>query len=89
MAHDGSRTYTDGPAPRDATVSYEWAHGLGEVVTALVAAGLTVRSLRESDALPWQRRPLTGPVPVARPAAGRRSGPAIGHAPEPGPPAGR
>ena len=57
VAHDGSRTYTDGPALRDATVSYEWAHGLGEVVTALVGAGLSVRSLRESDALPWPRWP--------------------------------
>ncbi|MGI5215578.1 methyltransferase [Plantactinospora sp. CA-290183] len=53
---DASRTYTDGPALREATVCYEWAHGLGEVVTALVGAGIGVTRLRESE-LPWPRWP--------------------------------
>jgi SAM-dependent methyltransferase len=52
---DGTYTYTDGPAVTGATTSYEWAHGLGEVVTALVRAGLPIRSLYESDELPWPR----------------------------------
>ena len=30
---DATRTYTDGPALAEATVSYEWRHGIGEVVT--------------------------------------------------------
>ena len=34
---DATRTYTDGPALTTATTSYEWAHGLGEVIGALVA----------------------------------------------------
>jgi SAM-dependent methyltransferase len=55
VARDATRTYTDGPALREATTSYEWVHGLGEVVTAVSGAGLTVRSLRESDELPWPR----------------------------------
>lgn len=59
---DATYTYTDGPALTGATTSYEWAHGLGEVVTALVTAGLTVRSLRESDALPWPRWPHMVPA---------------------------
>ncbi|PRY33286.1 class I SAM-dependent methyltransferase [Pseudosporangium ferrugineum] len=54
---DATRTYTDGPALTAATTSYEWAHGLGEVVTALSGAGLRIRSLRESDELPWPRWP--------------------------------
>ncbi|OJF13192.1 class I SAM-dependent methyltransferase [Couchioplanes caeruleus] len=54
---DATRTYTDGPALTRATTSYEWAHGLGEVVTALSGAGLRIRSLRESDELPWPRWP--------------------------------
>jgi SAM-dependent methyltransferase len=54
---DATHTYTDGPALRDATTSYEWAHGLGEVVTALTRAGIGVRRLRESDELPWPRWP--------------------------------
>jgi SAM-dependent methyltransferase len=54
---DATYTYTDGPPLREATVSFEWAHGLGEVVTALVGAGFVVRRLRESDELPWPRWP--------------------------------
>jgi SAM-dependent methyltransferase len=59
---DATYTYTDGPALRDARTSYEWAHGLGEVVTALIRAGLTIRSLRESDELPWPRWPHMVPA---------------------------
>ncbi|MFH8897682.1 class I SAM-dependent methyltransferase [Streptomyces coeruleorubidus] len=54
---DATHTYTDGPAVEGATASYEWMHGIGEVVNALSGAGLTVRRLRESDELPWPRWP--------------------------------
>jgi SAM-dependent methyltransferase len=54
---DATRTYTDGPPLTAATTSYEWEHGLGEVVSALVGAGIVVRNLRESDRLPWPRWP--------------------------------
>ncbi|WP_207892021.1 class I SAM-dependent methyltransferase [Streptacidiphilus pinicola] len=53
--HESGRTYTDGPPLDRDTVSYEWRHGLGAVVTALVGAGLTVETLRETDLLPWPR----------------------------------
>ncbi|MFI9756957.1 class I SAM-dependent methyltransferase [Streptomyces sp. NPDC051963] len=52
-----THTYTDGPAVEGATDSYEWMHGMDEVLNALTHAGLTVRRLRESDELPWQRWP--------------------------------
>ncbi|BCK57594.1 class I SAM-dependent methyltransferase [Nocardia wallacei] len=56
VEHNATHTYTDGPAlPADATRVYEWAHGLGHVVTALVRAGLTVTGLRETELLPWPR----------------------------------
>ncbi|MCF1593569.1 class I SAM-dependent methyltransferase [Streptomyces muensis] len=54
---DATHTYTDGPAVEGATDSYEWMHGIGEVVNALVQAGLTIRRLTESDELPWPRWP--------------------------------
>jgi hypothetical protein len=54
---DGTHTYTDGPAVEGATDSYEWMHGMGEVVNALTGAGLAVRRLREADELPWPRWP--------------------------------
>lgn len=50
-------TYTDGPAVEGATDSYEWMHGMDEVVNALTTAGLGIRRLRESDELPWPRWP--------------------------------
>ncbi|WP_055550472.1 class I SAM-dependent methyltransferase [Streptomyces sp. NBRC 110028] len=54
---DATHTYTDGPAVEGATDSYEWTHGLDEVVNALAGAGLSVRRLRESPELPWPRWP--------------------------------
>ncbi|MDT9699934.1 class I SAM-dependent methyltransferase [Streptomyces sp. P17] len=54
---DATHTYTDGPAVEGATDSFEWMHGIGEVVTALTRAGLSIRRLRESDELPWPRWP--------------------------------
>jgi SAM-dependent methyltransferase len=52
---DATRTYTDGPPLAEATVSYEWRHGVGEVVTALTGAGLRIDRLREDERLPWPR----------------------------------
>ncbi|MFC5722902.1 class I SAM-dependent methyltransferase [Streptomyces gamaensis] len=52
---DNPYTYTDGPPLRGATTSYEWRHGLGDVVGAVLGAGLRVELLRETDLLPWQR----------------------------------
>jgi SAM-dependent methyltransferase len=54
---EATYTYTDGPAVEGATDSFEWMHGIGEVVNALTDAGLTIRRLRESDELPWPRWP--------------------------------
>lgn len=52
---DGTYTYTDGDALTENTVTYQWSHGLDEVVNALVAAGLRIVSLVEHDILPWER----------------------------------
>lgn len=54
---NATHTYTDGPAVEGATDSYEWMHGISEVVNALVGVGLTIRRLTESDELPWPRWP--------------------------------
>jgi SAM-dependent methyltransferase len=55
IERDATYTYTDGPALTTATRSYEWMHDLGEVITALVGAGLTIEGLRETELLPWPR----------------------------------
>ena len=36
------------------TVTHEWNHGLGEIVTALLEAGLTVTGLVEHESVPWE-----------------------------------
>ncbi|HEX6683899.1 MAG TPA: class I SAM-dependent methyltransferase [Candidatus Limnocylindrales bacterium] len=55
-------TYTDGPQLDHAHTSYEWPHGLGELVNALIGVGLQVTSLRESEVAPWPRWPRMLPT---------------------------
>ncbi|BDH13774.1 class I SAM-dependent methyltransferase [Streptomyces hygroscopicus] len=55
LRSDTPSTYTDGPPVQGATTSYEWRHGLGEVISAVVGAGLTVQLVRETELLPWKR----------------------------------
>ncbi|HWO67866.1 MAG TPA: class I SAM-dependent methyltransferase [Umezawaea sp.] len=57
LEKDSAHTYTDGPALAGHTTAYEWAHGLGEVVTALVRAGFSVDRLTETELVPWPRWP--------------------------------
>ncbi|WP_062216317.1 bifunctional 2-polyprenyl-6-hydroxyphenol methylase/3-demethylubiquinol 3-O-methyltransferase UbiG [Streptomyces sp. NBRC 109706] len=51
---DYPHTYTDGP-PLGKTVSVQWRHQLGEVVTALASAGLRIDFLRERPDTLFQR----------------------------------
>ncbi len=38
-------------------VSYEWNHGLGEIVSALLARGMQITGLVEHDSIPWDGIP--------------------------------
>lgn len=38
-------------------VSHEWSHGLGEIVSALLAEGMTITGLTEHDSVPWDALP--------------------------------
>jgi 2-polyprenyl-3-methyl-5-hydroxy-6-metoxy-1,4-benzoquinol methylase len=49
-------TYTDGP-PITSPEQYEWNHGLGEIVQAVLDAGLLVAALREHTECEWQALP--------------------------------
>ncbi|WP_431775658.1 class I SAM-dependent methyltransferase [Streptomyces cucumeris] len=53
---DSPHTYTDGP-PLTRTVSVQWLHPLGEVVTALAGAGLRIEFLHEHPTTAFQRYP--------------------------------
>ena len=47
-------TYSDGEAPSDMiSKEYGWNHGLGDVITALTQAGLTIDYLKEHDESPY------------------------------------
>jgi SAM-dependent methyltransferase len=38
-------------------ISHEWNHGLGEIVTALMAHGMQITLLEEHDSIPWEAFP--------------------------------
>ena len=44
----------DGRYNTSHTVQHCWPHGLGEIVTALIDAGLTIQFLREHKSCLWQ-----------------------------------
>jgi len=54
-------TYVDGPALK-ARRTYEWNHGIGEIVTALIDAGLRLDFLHEHREVAWQALPWMVPV---------------------------
>jgi SAM-dependent methyltransferase len=54
-------TYVDGPKlPKRRNC--EWNHGVGEIVTALIEAGLAIEFVREHREVPWQGLPSMEPV---------------------------
>jgi 2-polyprenyl-3-methyl-5-hydroxy-6-metoxy-1,4-benzoquinol methylase len=55
---DEPGTYADLDAQTAANVTYEWTHGLGDVVTALAAAGLAIELLHELDHTLFPRWPF-------------------------------
>lgn len=57
----GEYSYVDGPALKN-TKTYEWNHGLGEIVTALIDAGLRLDFLHEHREVAWQALPWMEPV---------------------------
>jgi SAM-dependent methyltransferase len=50
-------TYVSTDAVFEHNVTHEWNHGLGELVTALLDAGMTLTQLTEHDSIPWDGLP--------------------------------
>ncbi|MGZ4199529.1 MAG: class I SAM-dependent methyltransferase [Thermoleophilia bacterium] len=65
-ANDGKGSYADPDAHVEAPVDYEWDHPLGEIVTALIEAGLTIEYLHEFRRL-GSRQTLDWPCIGQRP----------------------
>jgi hypothetical protein len=54
---DEPGTYVDTDVEFTHNRTYEWNHGLGEIVTTLLEAGMTVTGLTEHDSVPWEALP--------------------------------
>jgi SAM-dependent methyltransferase len=50
--YDGTYVSTD--VTIEHTVTHWWNHGIGEIVSALLEAGLTLTGLAEHDSIPWR-----------------------------------
>ena len=57
LVWDEPGTYVDTDVELTQTRSHEWNHGLGEVVTALLDAGLALTGLVEHRSVPWNALP--------------------------------
>jgi SAM-dependent methyltransferase len=71
FVNDSAQTYTDADRPLANRRTYEWNHGLGETVTALLHHGLRLEWLAEHDWTVWPRFPW-----LVRDAAGTWTTPA-------------
>jgi SAM-dependent methyltransferase len=57
MVFNYSGTYVATDATFTHNVTHEWNHGLGEIVTALMQAGMELTMLEEHDSAPWEALP--------------------------------
>ena len=54
---DDDQSYVPTAQPVRASKTYEWNHSIGEIVTALIDAGLRIDCLVEHDSVPWEALP--------------------------------
>jgi hypothetical protein len=57
LVFDDPDTYVATDAVFTHTVSHSWNHGLGEIITGLLDAGLRLTALVEHDSVPWLALP--------------------------------
>ncbi|HTP18355.1 MAG TPA: class I SAM-dependent methyltransferase [Solirubrobacteraceae bacterium] len=57
MVYDYPGTYVETAATFTHNITHEWNHGLGEIVTALMDAGMDLTMLVEQDSVPWEALP--------------------------------
>ena len=57
LVWDDSSTYVETDHVIAASVTHEWNHGMGEIVMALLDAGMTITGLVEHTSIPWEAIP--------------------------------
>lgn len=54
---DDDSTYVETDTALTSTLTQEWNHGLGEIITALLKHGMEITALEEHDSIPWEALP--------------------------------
>jgi SAM-dependent methyltransferase len=54
---DEGGTYVETDQVFTQNVSHEWNHGIGEIISAVLAAGLELTAFEEHDSVPWDAQP--------------------------------
>ena len=75
MVWDEGGTYVETDVVFEHNVTHEWNHGLGEIVTALLDAGLELTALVEHDSVPWEALPGQMERAAATASGGSPTGP--------------
>ncbi|OXM63807.1 class I SAM-dependent methyltransferase [Amycolatopsis vastitatis] len=57
LVFDDPGTYVSVDRPLEHSVTHEWNHSLGEIITALLDHGLTLTGFTEHDSVPWNALP--------------------------------
>jgi SAM-dependent methyltransferase len=57
VLYTGGGTYVETDMVFEHNTSATWNHGLGEIITALIDAGLAITGLVEHDSVPWEALP--------------------------------
>lgn len=57
VAWDEGSTYVETNERIEHSLSVQWAHGIGETITALMEAGMELTAFTEHDSTPWQALP--------------------------------
>ena len=57
LAWDTPCTYVETDQTLTATLSHEWNHGMGEIISALLKHGLQISGLVEHQSIPWEALP--------------------------------
>lgn len=57
LVWDEPSTYVQADVELKNTTTHSWNHGLGEIVTSLLDAGMTITGLVEHDTVPWEALP--------------------------------
>lgn len=57
LVWDDDSTYVDTDQRISASVTHEWNHGIGEIISALFAAGLQLTEFVEHTSAPWEALP--------------------------------